>query len=106
MTPQMTALASAAQRSIGLTSPFRYVFIAVTVGIVGWYWLGRQGPFRPAAQRGGWRLAVAVLSSLCMLVFGIGIAIGQLVIGIVALIVGGLPAMVLILNGKARTLKQ
>jgi hypothetical protein len=48
------------------------------------------GPFRAVAQRGGWRLAVAVLSSLCMLVFGISIALGQLVIGIAALIVGGL----------------
>jgi drug/metabolite transporter (DMT)-like permease len=93
---QMTALVSAGQRFVGLASPFRYMFIAVIVAIVGWYWLSRQGPFRSAARRGGWRLVAAVLSSLGMLAFGIGTAIGQLVIGLVALIVGGLPAMVLV----------
>lgn len=86
-------------------SPFDYVFIAVTVVIVGWYWLSRQGPFRSAAQRGGWRLAIAVLSSLGMLAFGICIAIGQMAIGITALIAGGLPAMVLVFGGKPRSPK-
>lgn len=66
-------MASVGQR-YGLAGPFRCVFIAVTVTIVGWYWLSRQAPFRSAAQRGGWRLAIAVLSSLGMLTFGIGIA--------------------------------
>jgi len=69
-------------------SPFRYVFIAVTVIILGRFWLLRPAPFRVAAHHGGWQLAIAVLSSLSMLVFGIGMAIGQLVIGIAALIAG------------------
>jgi hypothetical protein len=60
----------------------------VAVIIVGQFWLSRRAPFRVAAGRGGWRLAIAVLSSLSMLVFGIGIATGQLVIGIAALVVG------------------
>lgn len=103
---QTTALVSAGQRFVGLTSPFRYVFITVTVAILGWYWLSRQSPFRSAAQRGGWRLAIAVLSSLGMLAFGIGIAIGQLVIGLAALIIGGLPAMVLVVGRKPNSPKQ
>src|SRR5260370_27908995 len=59
-----------------LPDPFRYLFIAFAVAAVGWSWLSRRGLFRPAARRGGWRLAVAVLSSLGGLVFGIGIAMG------------------------------
>lgn len=102
---QTAAAASAGQR-FGLASPFRYLFIAVTVTIVGWYWLSRQGPFRSAAQRGGWRLAIAMLSSLGMLAFGIGIAMGQLAIGITALIVGGLPGMLLVVGSKPRPPKQ
>lgn len=71
-----------------MDSPFRYVFIAVTVIILGRFWLSRPAPFRAAAHRGGWQLAIAVLSSLSMLIFGISLALGQLVIGIVALIAG------------------
>jgi hypothetical protein len=82
-----------------VVSPFRYAFIAVAVFIVGWFWLSRRGPFRVAAQRGGWRLAVAVLSSLSMLVFGIGIAIGQLVIAIAAAIIGAPLTWLLLLIG-------
>jgi hypothetical protein len=105
VTSQTTALLSAGQR-FGLASPFRYVFIAVTAAIVGWYWPSRQGPFRSAAQRGGWRIAIAVLSSLGMLVFGVGIATGQWVIGLAALMVGGLPAMVLVADRKPSPPKQ
>jgi hypothetical protein len=105
VTSETTALLSAGQR-FGLPSPFRYVFIAVTVAIVGWYWLSSQGPFRSAAQRGGWRIAIAVLSSLGMLVFGIGIATGQWVIGLAALMVGGLPAMVLVVGREPNPPKQ
>jgi hypothetical protein len=60
----------------------------VTVIIIGRFWLSRMAPFRAAAARGGWRLALAVLSSLGMLVFGIAVAMGQLAIGIAALVVG------------------
>lgn len=100
------AAAASASHQFGLTSLFNYAIIACTVAIVGWYWLSRQGPFRAAALRGGWRLAIAVLSSLGMLAFGIGIALDQLAIGITALIVGGLPGMVLVVGGKPRPPKQ
>jgi hypothetical protein len=36
--------------------------------------------FRPAARRGGWRLAFTALSSLGGLIFGIGIAMGQMLV--------------------------
>jgi hypothetical protein len=98
LTTQTAATVVAGQQFVGLASPFRYVFIAWMVMIVGWHWRWRRGPFRAAAQRGGWRLAIAVLSSLCMLVFGIGIAMGQLVIGIAALIVGGPPTWFLFIR--------
>ncbi len=71
-----------------MDSPFRYVFIAIAVLIVGQFWLVRPAPFRVAAQRGARWLALALLASLSMLVFGIGLATGQLVIAIAALIVG------------------
>jgi hypothetical protein len=83
-----TAAAVVESQQFSVDSPFRYVLIAVAVIIVGRFWLLRPAPFRAAAHRGGWRLAVAVLSSLSMLFFGIGIAMGQLVIGIAALRVG------------------
>jgi len=67
-----------------LPDPVRYVVIALAAAAVGWSWLSRRGLFRPAILRGGWRLAVAVLSSLGGLIFGVGIATGQLAIAIAA----------------------
>ena len=93
-----TAATVVAGQHYSVDSPFRYALIAVAVFIVGWFWLSRQGPFRAAAQRGGWRLAIAMLSSLSMLVFGIGIAMGQLEIGIAAVIVGAPPTWFLLLT--------
>jgi hypothetical protein len=81
-------------------SPFRYILIAFVVVSVGWSWVSHGGLFRPAARRGGWRLAAALLSSLGGLVFGISIATGQLTIGIVALVIGGLPSLLLLMEGK------
>jgi hypothetical protein len=78
----------AASQHEGLHPPFLYVFIAFTVIFVARFWLGRRAPFRAAARRGGWRLAAAVLSSLSLLVCGVGVALGQLVIAFVALIAG------------------
>jgi hypothetical protein len=83
---QQTAVIVAASQQEGLHAPFLYVFIAATVIVVARFWLGRRAPFRAAAQRGGWRLAAALLSSLGILVFGVGVAVGQLVIAFVALI--------------------
>lgn len=101
-----TVLASAGQRFVGLTAPFSFVFITVTVMTVGWYWLSSRGPFRLAARRGDWRLVIAVLSSLGMLAFGVGIAMGQVVLGIAALIAGGLPGMALLIDGWPRSPEQ
>jgi hypothetical protein len=83
---QTAAAVVAIQRFVGLTGPFRYIFIAWMVLVVGCQWWLPRGPFRAAAQRGGWRLAIAVLSSLSMLAFGIAIAVGHLAIAIAALI--------------------
>jgi hypothetical protein len=83
-----------------LPDPVRYVFIALAAVAVGWSWLSRRGLFRPAARRGGWRLAIAVLSSLDALIFGIGIAMGQLTIAIVAWAIGGLTSLILVLDDK------
>jgi hypothetical protein len=79
-------------------SPFRYVFIAVGVVIVGRFWLVRPAPFLVAVQRSGWWLAIAVLSSLSMLVFVIGIGMGQLAIGMAALVVGAPPTWFLFIR--------
>lgn len=83
-----------------LPDPVRYVFIALAAAAVGWSWLSRRGLFRPAARRGGWRLAVAVLSSLGGLIFGVGIATGQLAIAIAAWAIGGLTSLILVLDDK------
>ena len=83
-----------------LPSPFRYLFIAFAVIAVGQSWLSRRGIYRPAARRGGWRLAIAVLSSLGALIFGVSIALGQLTIGFAALLIGGLPSILLLMDDK------
>jgi hypothetical protein len=91
LTAQTAAAVVVSQQFVGLHGPFRYFFIAWAVLIVGLQWWLPRGPFRAAAQRGGWRLAIAVLSSLCMLIFAVGIAVGQLVIGLAALVVAAPP---------------
>ena len=83
---------------VGMSSPFRYVFMAFILVIVGQFWLSRSAPFRAAARRGGWRLVIAVVATPCMLVFGYSIATGQLIIGLVAM-AGFLPTPLLFLDG-------
>jgi hypothetical protein len=100
---QKMTLISAGQRFVGAPVPFRYVFIAVIVVIVGWHWRSRRGAFHAATQRGGWRLAIAVVSSIGMVAFGVGMALGQLMIGVAGFIVGGLPAAALLLEGRLRS---
>jgi hypothetical protein len=80
--------------------PFRIAFIAFAAAAVGWSWLSRDGFFRPAARRGGSRLAAAVISSLGSLTFGIGLAMGQPTVAIVALIFVGLPSLILMTGDK------
>jgi hypothetical protein len=55
---------------------FRYLFIAFAAAAVGRSLLSRHGLFRPAVRRGGWRLALALLSSLGGLIFVLSIAMG------------------------------
>lgn len=81
-------------------SPFRYLFIVFAVASVAWSWLSPHGMFRPKARHSGWRLAVALLTSLGVLIFGVGIATGQSTIAFIALIVGGVPSVLLLMNGK------
>lgn len=89
--------------SYGLSAlpiPLRYLFIAFAVVAVGRSWLSRRGLFRPAARRGGWWLAIALLSSLGGMVFAISIAMGQVAIGIGAWAIGALPSLVLLMEDK------
>jgi hypothetical protein len=58
LTTQTAAAVVAIQQFVGLTGPFRYIFIAWMVLVVGCQWWLPRGPFRAAAQRGGWRLAI------------------------------------------------
>jgi hypothetical protein len=82
----------------GGLGPFGYVFIGFAVVTVGWQWLSSRGLFRPAGRRGGWRLALAVVASAATLVFGVGMALGQLTIAIAALAFVGVPSVLLMLG--------
>jgi hypothetical protein len=86
-----------------LPSPFRYLFIAMAVAIIAWYWLSPAGPYRAAARHGSWRLPLAVVASAGTLTFGVAIAIGQWTIAFVALAVAGLPTLLLLTNDKPRS---
>jgi hypothetical protein len=79
---------------------FGYLFIAFAVVIVGWHWSSPRGAFRSAGRRGGWRLAIAVVASAGMLIFGVGIAVGQLTIAIAAVAIVGLTSLLLLLGDK------
>lgn len=100
----VAALISISHSGIGgsglgaLHGTVRYLFIAVAVAGVGWSWLSRRGLFRAASRHAGWRLVVAVLSSLAALTFGIGIAMGQMTIAIVAWVIGGLSVAMLMME--------
>ena len=78
----MYTAAAVASQQLSLPLPFRYLFIVIALTTVARLWLLRPGPFRAALQRGGWLLAIAVLSSLGILAFGVAIAMGQMVIAI------------------------
>jgi hypothetical protein len=81
-------------------SAFGYLFIAFAVVIVGWHWRSPRGLFRPAGRRGGWRLALAVVASVGMLIFGVGVAVGQLTIAFAALAVVMVPSLILMMGDK------
>jgi hypothetical protein len=81
-------------------SGFGYLFIGFAVVAVGWHWRSPRGLFRPAGRRGGWRLALAVVASVGMLIFGVGIAVGQLTIAIAAVAIVGLACVLLMMGDK------
>jgi len=83
-----------------LPVPLRYLFIAFAVAAVGRSWLSRRGLFRPAARRGGWRFALALLASLGALIFAVSTAMGQATIGFAAWVIGALPSLVLLTEDK------
>jgi hypothetical protein len=83
-----------------LPGPFRFLLIGFAGAAVGWSWLSRRGMFRPVVRRGGWRLASALISSAGGLLFGIGIATGQMTIAIAAWVIGGLSTVVLMVEDK------
>jgi hypothetical protein len=84
----------------GGLGPFGYLFLGFAVVIVGWHWRSPRGLFRPAGQRRGWRLAAAVVASAGLLLFGVGMAVGQLTIAISALAVVMVPSLLLMLGDK------
>jgi hypothetical protein len=84
----------------GSLGPFGYLFIAFAVVIVGWHWRSPRGLFRPAGRSGGWRLALAVVASAGMLIFGVGVAVGQLTIAFAALAVVMVPSVILMMGDK------
>jgi hypothetical protein len=84
----------------GRLGPFGYLFIAFAVVIVGWHWRSPRGLFRPAGRSGGWRLALAVVASAGMLIFGVGVAVGQLTIAFAALAVVMVPSVILMMGDK------
>jgi hypothetical protein len=85
-----------------LPTPFRYLFIAVTVVAIGQWWLPQRGMFRQAARRGGWRLAIALIGSLGALIFGVLTSLGEWTIGIAAWLIGGLLSLTLWMDGMPR----
>ncbi len=84
----------------GRLSGFGYLFIAFAVVAAGWHWRSPRGLFRPAGRRRGWRLALAVVASVGMLIFGVGVAVGQLTIAFAALAVVMVPSVLLMLGDK------
>jgi len=83
-----------------MASPFRYLVVAFAVAAAASYWISPRGLFRPAARRGGWRLALAVLACVCVLIFGIGMAMGQPTVVIAAWAIGGAAYLVLAMERR------
>jgi hypothetical protein len=83
-----------------LPSPFRYLLIGIVAAAAVWSWRSRRGLFHLAAWHHGWRLAVALLSSLGLLVAGIGFAVGYMTIAVAGMVLGGLAYLILVMEDK------
>jgi hypothetical protein len=79
-----------------LPSPYCYLLIGFAAVGVAWSWLSRSGWFRHSDWRHGWRLGVALLSSAGLLVFGTGLALGQLTIAVAGMAVGAAAFLILV----------
>ena len=79
---------------------FGYLFIVFAVVIVGLQWRSPRGVFHSAGRRGGWRLAISVVASVGMLIFGVGTAVGRLTVAIAAIAIVGLTSLLLLLGDK------
>jgi hypothetical protein len=84
----------------GLPSPFRYLLIGFIAAGAVWSWRSRRGLFHAAAWHHGWRLAVALLSSLGLLAAGIGFAVGYMTLAIAGMVFGALAYLILVMEGK------
>lgn len=84
----------------GLPSPFRYLLIGFVAAAAVWSWRSRRGLFHAAAWHHGWRLAVALMSSLGLLVAGVGFAVGYMTIAVAGMVLGGLAYLILLTEGK------
>lgn len=84
----------------GLPSPFRYLLIGFVAAAAVWSWRSRRGLFHLAAWHHGWRLAVALLSSLGLLLAGIGFAVGYLRIAVAGMVLGVLAYLMLVMEDK------
>jgi hypothetical protein len=81
-----------------LPSPYCYLLIGFAAAGVAWSWLSRSGLFRHPDWRHGWRFAVALLSSVSLLIFGTGLALGQVTIAVAGMAVGAAAFLILVLK--------
>jgi hypothetical protein len=84
----------------GLPGPYRFLLIGLVMAALLRSWRSRCGLFRHPAWHRGWRLAVALLSSLGLLVFGIGFAVGQMTAAVVGMVIAGSAYLILAMNDK------
>ena len=84
----------------GLPSPFRYLLIGFVAAAAVWSWRSRRRLFHAAAWHHGWRLVAALLSSLGLLVAGIGFAMGYMTIAVAGMVFGGLAYLILVMEDK------
>jgi hypothetical protein len=84
----------------GLPGPYRFLLIGLGIAALLRSWRSRRGLFRHPAWHRGWRLAVALLASLGLLVFVIGSAAGQLTIAVVGMVIAGSAYLILAMNDK------
>jgi hypothetical protein len=81
-----------------LPSPYCYLLIGFAAVGVAWSWRSRSGLFWHSDWHHGWRLGVALLSSVGLLVFGTGLALGQLTLAVAGMAVGAAAFLILVMR--------